>query len=124
VAVLQWNGWRSRSRQFTRQHPFNLALSTPKTVKSGFGAKVKALVRFSRSAQHHNNNNNQEQPLSPTTTHMVHHQQLPTNPPTKQNKAWWNQFGFVQKKKDTAVQYTYYQRMFDIGSAPPLFFCH
>ena len=44
---------------------------------------------------------------------MVHHQQLPANPPTKQNiKAWWNQFGFVQKsKKDTTVEYTYYQRM-------------
>ena len=46
---------------------------------------------------------------------MVHHQQLPTNSPTKQNKAWWNQFGFVQKKKDTTVQYTYYQRTFDVG---------
>jgi hypothetical protein len=53
---------------------------------------------------------------------MVHHQQLSTNPPTKQNiKAWWNQFGFVQKnKKDTTVEYTYYQRMFGVANAPPL----
>ena len=52
-----------------------------------------------------------DQSLSLTTTHpMVHQQQLRTNPLTKQNiKAWWNQFGFVQKnKKDT------------IASAPPL----
>ena len=51
---------------------------------------------------------------------MVHHQQLPTNPPTKQNiKAWWNQFGFVQKnKKDTTVEYTYYQRMCCERSSP------
>jgi hypothetical protein len=46
-----------------------------------------------------------------TTQYMVH-QQLPTNLPTKHKiKAWWNQFGFVQKtKKDTTVQCRYYQR--------------
>jgi hypothetical protein len=110
--VAVHNGTEARTRWFTRQLPFNLALTTPIPLKSRFGEKVKALIRLNRSTQHPNNNN-QDPPLSPNTTHpMVHHQQLPANPPTKQNiKAWWNQFGFVQKtKKDTTVEYTYHQR--------------
>jgi hypothetical protein len=119
--VAVHNGTEVRIRWFTRQHPSNLALSTPKPVESRFGAKVKALIRLNRSTQHINNNN-QTPPLSPNT--MVHHQQLPTNPPTKQNiKAWWNQFGFVHKaKKDTAVDYTYHQRTSGVASAPPTSF--
>lgn len=118
------NGTEVRSRCFKRKQPSNLALNPPEPPQSRFGAKVRALIRLTRSTQHHNNDS-QDQLRSPNTAHhMVHHQQLPANSPTKQNvKTWWNQFGFAQRaKKDMAAEPTYYQRASVCCEHPHLFF--